>query len=122
MTDFETLGGREGVERLVRAFVEASARDFIVGFFFEGKDLERIILHETELAVAHLGGPSRYSGKPLRAAHGPLRINRGHFRRRLAILRTILREEGAPEDIVDRWVEANRALESSVVIDRDCVD
>ena len=122
MTDFETLGGREGVERLVRAFVEASARDFIVGFFFEGKDLERIILHETELAIAHLGGPSRYSGKPLRAAHGPLRINRGHFRRRLAILRTILREEGAPEDIVDRWVEANRALENSVVIDRDCVD
>ena len=122
MTDFEALGGREEVERLVRAFVHASAKDFIVGFFFEGKDLERIILHETEMAVAHLGGPSRYSGRPLRAAHGPLKINRGHFRRRLAILRTILRAEGAPEDVVDRWVESNRALESSVVIDRDCVD
>ena len=122
MTDFEALGGREEVERLVRAFVHASSKDFIVGFFFEGKDLERIILHETEMAVAHLGGPSRYSGRPLRAAHGPLKINRGHFRRRLAILRTILRAEGAPEDIIDRWIESNRGLESSVVIDRDCVD
>lgn len=122
MTDFEVLGGREVVERMVRAFVTASADDFIVGFFFEGKDLERIIAHETELAISHLGGPSRYTGKPLRQAHGPLRINRGHFRRRLAILRTILTSEGAPEDIVERWVEANRALESSVVIDRDCVD
>ena len=122
MTDFETLGGREEVERLVRAFVHASAEDFIVGFFFEGKDLERIIRHETEMAVAHLGGPSRYSGRPLRTAHGPLKINRGHFRRRLAIMRTILLAEGTAEDIVERWLDANRALEGSVVIDRDCVD
>ena len=122
MTDFEAVGGAERGRSLIEVFVRASASDFIVGFFFEGKDLERIVRHETELACAHLGGPSKYTGKPLRAAHGPLRINRGQFRRRLAILRTTLLAEGVDPEIVERWVGANQALQESVVIDRDCVE
>ena len=122
MTDFEAVGGKERVTLIIRSFVELSAKDFIVGFFFQGKDLERIILHETELACAHLGGPSRYTGKTLRAAHRPLKINRGQFRRRLAILKTTLENYDVDPSIIDRWLAANRALEDQVVINRDCVD
>ena len=122
MSDFEALGGREGVYALVERFVRRSASDFIVGFFFEGKDLERIIFHETELACMHLGGPSVYTGRSLESAHKPLKINRGHFRRRLAILRTTLVEAGIDEAIIERWLAINQAEESRVVEDRDCVD
>jgi len=122
MSDFEALGGRAGVHAIVETFVRRSASDFIVGFFFEGKDLERIIFHETELACLHLGGPSVYTGRSLEAAHRPLKINRGHFRRRMAILRTTLAEAEVDEAIAKRWLDFNQAEEARVVVDRDCMD
>lgn len=122
MTDYDCLGGREAVEGLVDRFVRRAAADMIIGFFFEGKDLERIIRHETELACLQLGGPSVYTGRSLQAVHKPLKINRGQFRRRLAILRTTLREEGVSEAIVERWIAHNQGEEHHVVIARDCVD
>jgi hemoglobin len=122
MTDYDLLGGREAVKGLVDRFVRRAAEDMIIGFFFDGKDLERIIHHETELACLQLGGASVYTGRNLQAAHTPLKINRGQFRRRLAIMRTTLKEEGVPEAIVERWVALNKAEEHHVVVDRDCVD
>jgi len=122
MTDYDALGGHSAVAALMEQFVRRAADDFIIGFFFEGRDLERIILHETELACLHLGGQSRYSGRDLSAVHRPLKINRGQFRRRLAILRTTLTESGVQEEIVERWIAHNQALHDQVVIDRDCVE
>lgn len=122
MTDYDTLGGREAVGVLVDRFVRRAAGDMIIGFFFDGKDLGRIIFHETELACLQLGGPSVYTGKSLASAHKPLKINRGQFRRRLAILRTTLNESGVPAEIVARWVQDNQAEEHKIVINRDCLD
>lgn len=122
MSDFDQLGGRAAVEELVELFVRRAAEDFIIGFFFEGKDLERIIRHETELACLHLGGESVYTGRSLASAHKPLKINHGQFRRRLAILRTTLTEAGVDQEIVERWVDSNQAEKAKVVINRDCVD
>jgi hemoglobin len=122
MSDFEDLGGRVVVGELVERFVRRAAEDFIIGFFFEGKDLERIIKHETELACMHLGGESEYTGRSLESAHKPLKINHGQFRRRLAILRTTLTEAGVAQEIVERWVACNQAEKAKVVINRDCVD
>jgi hemoglobin len=122
MSDFEDLGGRAAVEELMGRFVRRVAEDFIIGFFFEGKDLERIIKHETELACMHLGGPSEYTGRSLESAHKPLKINHGQFRRRLAILRTTLNDAGVAQEIVERWVGSNQDEKAKVVINRDCVD
>ena len=122
MSDYEAIGGHEGLTRVVRAYVDRFAADFIIGFLFEGRDLARIVRHEVELAAGHLGGPSGYGGRPLAAAHRPLRINRGHFRRRLAILRHILAEQGVPDDIIDGWVAHDAALETVVTTGRDCTE
>jgi len=118
--DLATLGGREGVERLVRAFVHRFAQDFIIGYLFEGRDLERIILHETEHALQHLGAEVAYTGRPIAAVHRPLRINAGHFRRRLAILRTVLTEQGVRPPVIDRWIQADRQLMAAIVDGTDC--
>lgn len=122
MTDFERLGGETAVARLIRALVEREEKDFIVGFLFQGRDLERVIRHETAFAVAHLGGPNAYQGRPLHKAHAPLRINRGHFRRRLAILRTVLQEHEVPEDIIERWLAHDARFVDAVTNGTDCVD
>jgi truncated hemoglobin YjbI len=110
------------VRDAVRAFVQAFAEDFVIGFLFEGKDLERIAVHEFELARAHLGGEGAYAGRPIGKLHGPLRINRGHFRRRLTILRHVLSEEGLPDALIDAWIAHDQSLEDVVTNGIDCLE
>lgn len=108
--------------RAVESFVDAFFSDFVIGFLFEGKDRDRIVRHERELASAHLGGPSRYTGRPIGVVHGPLRINKGHFRRRLTILRHILEQQGVDPAVIEAWVAHDQALEAVVTNGLDCLD
>jgi hemoglobin len=121
MTDYERIGGGEALSALVRTFVQRMADDFVIGFRFQGKDLDRIAFHEAELAAAHLGGPKAYHGRSLSAAHQPMRLNRGQFDRRLAVLATVLREHHVPEDIIERWLAHDRALLPAIATTEDCV-
>ena len=119
-SDYERAGG-ERLREVVAEFVRRMAADFVIGFRFEGKDLDRIAHHEFELAAAHLGGPQAYGGRSLPQAHRPMRINRGQFRRRLAVLRTVLREHDVPEDVIERWIAHDEALIDVIAEPRDCV-
>lgn len=121
MSAYEQVG-EEAVQRAMTRFVDAVFKDFIIGFLFENSDRDRIIRHEVELARAHLGGPSRYTGRPLGAVHRPLRINKGHFRRRLAILEHVLTEEGLSTEVIEGWVAHDAALEAVITNGLDCVD
>ena len=121
MTDYERIEGGERLGPLVQRFVARMATDFVIGFRFEGKDLDRIAFHEAELAAAHLGGPPAYSGRSIGEVHLRMRINRGQFRRRLAVLKTVLREEGVPDDVIDRWIAHDAALEAAIADPTDCV-
>ncbi|MEQ1501716.1 MAG: group 1 truncated hemoglobin [Myxococcota bacterium] len=121
MTDWDRVGGEAVIAPLVRRFVDRMASDFVIGFRFDGKDLDRIAHHEAELAAAHLGGPRSYAGRSLAEVHLPMRINRGQFRRRLAVLRTVLREGGLPDDVIDRWIAHDERLEPAIATPTDCV-
>lgn len=120
LSDYHRLGGPEGVERIMTIFVDRMRSDFVIGFLFEGRDRERILKHEIELASAHLGGPARYSGRPMGVVHRPLRIHRGHFQRRIAVLRKVLTELEVPDDVVERWVAHDASLESVIAEPIDC--
>ncbi|MFT4627229.1 MAG: truncated hemoglobin YjbI [Myxococcota bacterium] len=121
MADFDLIGGTGGVDRIVGDLVDRMSADFIIGYLFIGRDRERIVRHELELANAHLGGPRRYTGRPLAAVHKPLRINRGHFLRRIALLRVVLRDHGVQEGVAERWLAHDLALESAITDGTDCV-
>lgn len=120
-SDAERIGSEEALFALVRRFVQRMADDFVIGFQFEGKDLDRIAHHEAELALSHLGGRRGYTGRALGEVHAPLRLNRGQFRRRLAVLRTVLEEEGVPDDVIGRWIAHDEALEAVIAGPADCV-
>ena len=114
------MGGAEGVQRLMERFLDRVHGDMIIGFLFEGRDRDRILRHEVEHATRLLGGPGAYTGRPLHVAHKPLRINAGQFRRRLALLRTVLREAEVPEPIVERWIAHDRRLAPAITDGTDC--
>ena len=120
MTDYQQLGGQAGVERLVRAFVTRVVQDPIIGFFFQDRNIERIILHEVEHASEVLGGPTAYTGRPLVPVHRKLGIHQGHVRRRLALLRQVLREHGVNEATTERWLASDRQLGSKLALPTDC--
>jgi len=121
-SDYERLGGEAGLSSLVDAFVDRVFDDFIIGFLFEGRDPILLKRRELEFASAHLGGPSEYSGRPLGKVHKPLKINDGHFRRRMAILRTVLQDHQVPQDSIDRWLEHDGKLQALITTGKDCVD
>ncbi len=122
-TDFERLGGTEGLVRIIEDFLDTVMDDFIIGFLFVGKDRARLVAKEVEHASAHLGGPHTYTGRPLERVHEPLPINRGHFRRRLALMRKTLVAHGVDEDIIERWLVHEASLIDRIVGgDVDCVE
>lgn len=121
MTDWDRLGGEAGVQRIVDDFVGRVAGDFVIGFLFTGRDLARIARHEVEHASTHLGGPLGYTGAPIAPSHRAMRINGGQFRRRLAILRTVLTAHHAPADVIERWIAHDQRLERVITDGTDCV-
>lgn len=118
MTLFDRAGGEGAVRAVVDRFVERMAADFIIGFFFAGKDLVRIKQHEYEHAALALGAPGRYTGRPIVPLHRSLRINGGQFRRRLALLRAELAE--LPEEVRDAWLAEQLRLQDQITDGTDC--
>ena len=103
-TDFELLGGEEGVRRIINRFTDQVFQDAMIGFFFHGKDHDRITEMEYRHAAQYLGGPVVYDGKSIAKAHQSLGIMGGQFLRRRKILENTLVEEGVSEELRARWL------------------
>ncbi len=120
-TDFDRLGGEAGLRALIETFVDRVFSDLIIGFHFKDKDKDRIVEKEFEYARIHLGGGGEYTGRPIVSVHQPLKINRGQFRRRLAILRKVLDDAGVDGEIRDRWIAQDQALVDRLTTGGDCI-
>ena len=101
-SDFERLGGETGLRRIIERFTEQVYQDAMIGFFFHGKDQDRITEMEYRHAAEYLGGPVVYDGKPIAKAHQPLGIMGGQFMRRRKISEH-WRASVSP-DIRERWL------------------
>jgi truncated hemoglobin YjbI len=120
-TRFEQLGGEVVLRRIIDRFVDRAFDDFIIGFFFAGKDRDRIKTHEYEHAAAVLGCTLPYTGRALVPLHQGLKINGGQFRRRLAILRQELEAAGVAPEIMQHWLDKDSALQNLFIDGTDCV-
>jgi len=116
---YERLGGEAGLRALIDDFVERVVSDIMIGFMFRDVDRARLKQLELEHAAAHLGGPSRYSGRPLRQAHAKHRIMGGQFARRREILRKTLVDHRVPQDIIEAWLAYTDSLRDQVTADPD---
>ncbi|MEZ4319759.1 MAG: hypothetical protein R3F61_19750 [Myxococcota bacterium] len=106
---------------VVETFVDRMFRDLIIGFRFDGKDQARVTAHELELARKHVLGTGSYTGRPIGPLHRAMRINAGQFRRRLALLRTVLEEHQVDPAVIAAWIEHDRKLEPALTDGTDCI-
>lgn len=116
---FQRLGGEARLRVIIDHFVDRVVRDTMIGFFFRSVDIPRLKRLEFEFAAAHLGGETRYTGRPLTTAHAAHPILNGHFNRRLKILENTLRDFDVPDDVVREWLQHDARLRSAIVRSTD---
>lgn len=114
-TLYETLGGEPAVRAILQTLYDALFEDPIVGFLFAGKDKAHLVTQQVTFTCQFLGGPERYTGKPLPEAHAALPLLPGHFDRRHHLLRQALEQHGAPDEVKRVWLTIDENLRPSVL-------
>jgi truncated hemoglobin YjbI len=108
--------GEARIRGIVRRFYERMADDLLVGFFFDGKDLERISEMQTAFLLRAMGLRPSYRGKPPADAHTELPpILVGHFDRRLMLLDEQLTAEGLDASQRKTWIGFENAFRDSIL-------
>lgn len=101
---FHRIGGAPAVEAAVERFYEKVMGDERLVGFFEGVDMRRQRKKLAEFMSMALGGPSKYSGKALRAAHARLVNEKGlgqaHFDAVAGHLEATLEDLEVPADMI----------------------
>jgi len=114
-TPYEAIGGEAHVRAALQALYDRLFEDPLVGFLFEGKDKGRIVEQKVAFTCSFLGGPQRYTGKPLPEAHAQLPLLAGHFDRRHRLLAEVLAQRAVAEDVRAEWLRIDAALRPSVL-------
>jgi truncated hemoglobin YjbI len=115
MSLYDEVGGEAGLRRVLRALYDRLFDDMMIGFFFAGKDKEKLIEHQLWFTARFLGGPSKYEGRSLPDAHAPFAILPAHFDRRHQILREVLEAQKVPDAVRDEWLRVDQSLKHAIV-------
>ena len=112
---YEAIGGRPAVVAAVEVFYRRLLADpELAPFFPDGVGARHRRYLATFLGEA-LGGPKRYRGPDIAAAHRGLTISDAHFDRTAGHLVAALDELGVPGHLADRIVAIVAGLRSAVV-------
>lgn len=105
----------EELEKILKRFYEKMDKDTMIGFFFQGKNLQNIINQQVKL-LSMVMGVGTYLGKPVSQAHLELPpILKGHFHRRLVLLQETLQEFDLSKQSVGEWLNFEKQFERVIV-------
>lgn len=112
---YKDFGEKAGIERLMRDFMEGLLADPRTQPFFEGQNKERIILQLTDQICYALEGPCEYGGRPMRATHQGLGIQREQFNALVEVLQTSMNKAGIPFRSQNRMLAVFAPMERDIV-------
>lgn len=112
---FDALGGKPGIDRLVDDLVPRLARDERIGRFFEKTDLAELNKQLGDQLCAVAGGPCRYEGADMKAAHADLGIAKADFNRMVEVLQASMDARSIP------FATQNRLLARLAPMHRDVI-
>jgi hemoglobin len=121
---FAKIGG-DALRAVIVDFYRRVFDDVMIGFMFHGKDRQRLIDKEWELAAALLGAPGvTYTGRPMRVAHAQHSIFGGQFERRLQILKETMRDHAVDAEVQAAWIDHTLSLRAQITRDKgsECAD
>ena len=112
---YQAIGGRTALAAAVDDFYGRLLADPVLGPFFPGGAGARHRAYVVTLLGEALGGPERYRGPDIAAAHGGLGITDAHFDLAAAHLYATLDGLGVPRHLSDHIVGIVAGLRPAVV-------
>lgn len=111
------LGGPERLRAILEVFYQRLLGDSLVGFFFAGRDLTKITAGQHAFLMRAFQETERFDGVHPSRAHVSLPpILRGHFDRRLVVLREVLEAEGVDPADIEAWLKVERGMRGVVQV------
>lgn len=108
--------GEDRILAILRRFYLRMSTDILIGFFFDGRDLDAIADMQARFLYRAMGLRPSYAGKSPAQAHTELPpILTGHFDRRLVLLEEILTAEGLDASQRQTWLAFENAFRDAVV-------
>ncbi len=97
---YERIGGAAAVDAAVDIFYRKVLADERIAVFFKTVDMERQRGKMKMFLTVAFGGPNKYTGKAMRAAHAHMQLNEGHFNAVIEDLGATLTELNVPPELI----------------------
>ncbi|MFZ9595443.1 MAG: group I truncated hemoglobin [Bdellovibrionia bacterium] len=112
---YSLLGGEALLGQILDDFYQRMARDLMIGYFFDGKDLQKIASQQKNFLLYAMGAVEQYPGKLPSQAHRELPpILPGHFDRRIRILEETLKDHALSSEAMDIWIHFESSFRSAL--------
>ena len=111
----DRIGGPDRLRGILGVFYNRARDHLLIGFFFAGKDLEKVADGQHAFLMRAFQETERFHGIHPSKAHVDLApIQRGHFDRRLVVLRQVLEECGLHPLDVGAWLKVEEGMRGVV--------
>ena len=112
---YHSLGAENGLRSAVEEFYDRIQADRFLAPYFAGVEMHTLKRHQGDMLSAATGGPQRYSGRDMAAAHAGLGITDDAFDRVVGHLNATLVETGADDGTIRAVLGALAPLRASIV-------
>jgi hemoglobin len=110
------IGSETRLQAILEDFYERMSKDVLIGYFFTGKNTQKIAQQQKGFLLEAMGVSKTYSGKSPAQAHAKLPpILAGHFDRRIILLQETLRDHHLGEAETQTWIKFEKAFRSAIV-------
>jgi len=103
-TLYDKLGGEPAIDAAVDIFYKKVLSDVRIKKFFEGIEINKLKMHQKSFLTLAFGGPKKYSGRGMNAAHARLvkemGLNDSHFDAVLENLGATLSDLNVPKPLI----------------------
>lgn len=99
---YKQIGGDAAVEAAVDLFYRKVLGDERISRFFDTVDMEAQRAKQKAFLTVAFGGPNKYTGRDMRAAHAHLELNEAHFDAVMEHLGATLKELKVPEPLISQ--------------------
>lgn len=93
---YQAFGQREGINKLMKAFVQDLMADDRTRPFFQSVDHQRLVAMLTEQVCQATGGPCEYRGRSMTDAHRGMGVKREHFNALVEVLQRTMDRANVP--------------------------
>jgi hemoglobin len=112
---YDQIGGDAAVAEAVRLFYLRVLADPELQAIFADTDMDRLRAHQVDLFTKLLGGPDKYSGRALAAAHRGLGITDAQYDLVVGHLVAVVTELGAAEIALPAMAPVLEAVRPEIV-------